>query len=142
MSTHTASRDFSPNDHKVTAVKEFVDSFLAGISFDGDQHDIQLAIEEYYVNIQKHGFNGTSNGELNISLKHENGWLEITFVDNGPKFDPHTAKARDHPENVESAKIGGLGVYLVRKLMDETSYRREKGMNIFRMRKRLDGANS
>ena len=142
MTTHTASHKFLPKDHKVSAVKEFVDRFLTEIGFESDPHDIQLAVEEYYVNIQKHGFKDEPNGGISVQLKYENEWLEITFKDNGQEFDPDTIKGSAHPETIESAKIGGLGIYLIKKLMDETSYRREKGKNIFRMRKRLDGANS
>ncbi len=138
MNTHKASSDFSPLSQKVSAVREFVERFLAHIGFEGDQHDIHLAVEEAYVNIQKHGLKGVPDGKVTIMLGFENGWLEIVIRDNGPEFDPLAFKSPTPSGDIESMVPGGLGIHLIKKLMDETSYQRIDNFNIFSISKRLE----
>ena len=61
----------------------------------------------------------------------------LTFIDGGVPFDPLTRKAPDVTLSAEEREIGGLGIFLTRKLMDEVRYRREDGRNILTLRKRL-----
>ena len=103
------------------------------------QMQIDVAVEEIYVNIAHYAYQGTEVGDAVISL-----WIEedpktvaIEFRDSGMPFDP---LAKDDPDVTLSAaerQIGGLGIYMVKKSMDDMQYQRENGENILTIRKKL-----
>jgi serine/threonine-protein kinase RsbW len=62
----------------------------------------------------------------------------LNIEDNGIPFNPLEKIDPDFPENVESAKIGGLGILIIRKLMDNVSYERKQGRNKLTMRKNIE----
>ena len=91
---------------------------------------IQLVLEEIGTNIIKYGKDGETETEIQITLTSESKSLTMEIVDSGTPFDPLAdAPAPDLDSEVQDRPIGGLGVYLVRELMDEASYRREDGKN-------------
>ena len=91
---------------------------------------IQLVLEEIGTNIIKYGRDGETETEIQITLTSESKSLTMEIVDSGKPFDPLAdAPAPDLDSEVQDRPIGGLGVYLVRELMDEASYRREDGKN-------------
>jgi serine/threonine-protein kinase RsbW len=61
----------------------------------------------------------------------------INIEDNGIPFNPLEKIDPDFPDNVESANIGGLGIHIIRKLMDNVSYERKQGKNKLSMRKNI-----
>ena len=69
----------------------------------------------------------------------DNNLVTIKIEDNGVMFNPLEKVDPDFPENVEDAKIGGLGIHIIRKLMDNVSYEREKGKNRLTMKKNIEG---
>ena len=135
MSGLKEERVFGTEISQVQTVLGFVEEFLEKAGLLENSFEIQLAVEEWYVNIVKHGFQGKNEGTVNMRMELSEGTLEIEMDDGGPEFDPHTLPAPEQPESVEEAKSGGLGVFFIRKLMDQTAYRREKDRNIFIMRK-------
>ena len=91
---------------------------------------IQLVLEEIGTNIIKYGKDGEIETEIQITLTSESKSLTMEIEDSGKPFDPLAdAPAPDLDSEVQDRPIGGLGVYLVRELMDEASYRREDGKN-------------
>ena len=91
---------------------------------------IELVLEEVGTNIIKYGKDGKRETEIDITLTSDRKSLTLEITDNGKPFDPFAdAPAPDLDSPVPERPIGGLGVYLVRKLMDEASYRREDGKN-------------
>ena len=128
--------EFGTGVRFVKAIAEFVGRFTEAAGVE-DQTSIQLAVEEYYVNVVEHGFGGKEGGTVAICLSCADGVIQVEIADDGPEFDPTTVSPPDKPSSVEEADIGGLGIVLIRKLMDETEYRREGGRNVFVMRKRF-----
>ena len=131
--------------HLIPHLLDFVEGFLdeAATVFRNPgirKHatSILLAVEEWYVNIVQHGFNGSQHGHVQITLKYKDGWVIARIIDNGPPFDPHTIASPERPTTVEEAKIGGLGFHLIRNIMDSTDYRRDGERNILIMKKRCD----
>jgi serine/threonine-protein kinase RsbW len=101
---------------------------LHGFS-DEDILDTQLAVEEAITNVIVHGYNGP--GEIiTVSIQASPNRVEIQITDSAPRFDPLSLPEPDLDSDVEDRQIGGLGVYLIRQVMDEISYRYEKGNNI------------
>ena len=100
------------------------------------QMQISVAVEEIYVNIAHYAY-APETGKAVIRMTAEGGTAEIEFRDRGVPFDP---LARPDPDVTLSAKergIGGLGIYMVKKSMDEVLYRYEGGENILTIRKKL-----
>lgn len=103
---------------------------------------IELASEEALVNIIKHGYKGlaTADGEIQISCQEIQApkALEITIKDQGVAFNPLTG-APPIPEGipVDQMPIGGYGVFLIRKIMDQVAYKREGGSNVLTLTKEI-----
>ena len=91
---------------------------------------IELVLEEIGTNIIKYGRDGEKETEIQITLTSGSKSLTMEIIDNGRPFDPLAdSPPPDLDSEVQDRPIGGLGVYLVRKLMDEASYRHEDGKN-------------
>ena len=94
--------------------------------------EVELASEEALVNIIRHGFPDREPGEVEVRCSAEGDeGVEIAFLDDGVPFDPTSRARPDLDLPVEERQVGGLGVFLIRKLINETRYRREGGRNIF-----------
>ncbi len=90
---------------------------------------VNLVLEELAMNTINHGHDGGLH-EISITFNSTDDALTIDIVDDGTPFDPLTdAPMPDVNAPMHERPIGGLGVYLVRKLMDELTYRREEGRN-------------
>jgi anti-sigma regulatory factor (Ser/Thr protein kinase) len=98
-----------------------------------------LALEEIFMNIVMHGSRPGSTPAVEVSLCQADGSITMTVEDDGPEFDPLSLPPPDVTAGLLDRRVGGLGVFLVRKIMDNVSYARTAGRNQLRMSKRLDG---
>ncbi len=90
---------------------------------------VNLVLEELAINTINHGHAGGLH-EISFTFSSSDDALTIEMVDDGKPFDPLTeAPVPDVNAPMDERPIGGLGVFLVRKLMDELTYRREEGRN-------------
>jgi len=103
-----------------------------------DIYNIQLATDEAASNIIEHAYEGVTDGLLEISCGIKGTALTIILVDHGKAFDPADVPDPDIKADLSDRKIGGLGIYLMRKLMDEVLYVPEprKNRNTLTMTKR------
>jgi anti-sigma regulatory factor (Ser/Thr protein kinase) len=93
-------------------------------------HKVELAAEEILVNIIQYAYPDGA-GEIEIEcLPAEGGGLEVSFVDEGNPFDVLAKEDPDTSLPIDERAIGGLGIYLVKRLMDRVSYRRDSGKNV------------
>jgi anti-sigma regulatory factor (Ser/Thr protein kinase) len=99
-----------------------------------------LALEEHLTNISGYGYDNAPPHSVRVRLNLVQGWLEIEVEDDGRPFNPLQAPAVDTSVPLERKPVGGLGIHLMRRFMDEIRYRRERDRNIVTMRKRLDPA--
>ena len=91
---------------------------------------IKLVLEEMGTNIVKYGYDDEDRKNIEIILTSESDSLTMEISDDGRPFDPFTdAPPPDLDSDIPDRPIGGLGVYLVQKMMDEARYRREDGRN-------------
>ena len=91
-----------------------------------------LVLEELTLNINNYGNYGNDDGirQIEITLNSELGRLIIEVVDDGSPFDPTIdATLPDTNAPIEDRSVGGLGLHLVRTMMDEMQYKREQGKN-------------
>ena len=90
-----------------------------------------IAADEIFTNIANYGY-PAGDGDIRIAVAFNIGKmeLELTFSDRGIPYNPLDAQAPDLTRPPQERKAGGLGIFLVKKLMDRVSYRREDGQNI------------
>lgn len=93
---------------------------------------LSLAFEELLTNVVNHGYAGreTAGETMRVELRREGERVLARIEDGGTAFDPTQAPAVDIEEALDERRIGGLGVHLVRTLVDELAYRRQDGRNI------------
>ena len=95
---------------------------------------IELIVEEIFINI----LNYSSCDYIKADINYENNSLIIEFIDNGKKFNPLSVKDSEFPDDIESAKIGGLGLVLTKTLADGVKYKYENGENHFTLIKEIN----
>jgi len=96
-----------------------------------------LALEELFANVVMHGSAGGALQQVEVSLALTPEGVTMTIEDDGPGFDPLSLPPPDLTASLAERPVGGLGVFLVRKMMDTVSYARVAGRNQVRMSKRL-----
>lgn len=120
--------------HEVTA---FVEKALAGVGCSAKQaKQIDIAVEEIFVNIANYAY-GEKKGQMRLGIDTADGWVEIRFVDWGVPFDPTARPDPDIMLPAEERGIGGLGIFMVKKYMDEVVYQRLDGKNILRLKRKI-----
>ena len=93
---------------------------------------LDLAVEEIVVNICSYAYQ-IPPGEITVRLEETEDALAVDFIDNGVPFDPLAVEEPDVARPLQEREQGGLGILLVRRVMDEVHYRREKDRNCLRI---------
>ena len=102
---------------------------MSRAGFSGKQIlDMQLAVEEAFINIIRHGYHG-AYGTILIAMDFEEGSLKVKIEDDAPLFDPTRFQEPDFSAALEERPVGGLGIHLIRSLSDEMRYEYENGKN-------------
>jgi serine/threonine-protein kinase RsbW len=123
------------------AVSAFADEFARWASV----HDVpepsvrafQVVFDELLTNAIDYALQGKADALLQVTLRPDQQALDAWIIDNGPAFDPlHEAATPDLELSVEDRPIGGLGIHLVKSLMDRADYRRNDGRNLLHLSKR------
>ena len=99
-----------------------------------------LALDELITNVISHGLAGRRDGEIILALEHASGALKAELADNGPPFDPLSIATEVPTGDVEQRRVGGLGLALVKSVMDRLDYRRDDGFNRVTMEMKLKAA--
>lgn len=99
---------------------------------------ISIAVEEIYVNIAHYAYH-PEIGEATVRCSVGGDPLQVTvqFLDSGKPFDPLAKKDADTTLSAEERDIGGLGILMVKKSMDDVTYEYKDGCNILTLKKRL-----
>jgi len=119
-------------------IREFVGAIAREGGFsDKDVYNIQLATDEAASNIIEHAYEKISSGVVELSCGVQNDQITIVLIDRGESFDPSEIPLPDLKADLSNRKIGGLGIFLMRKLMDEVHYEaRADKSNVLTMTKR------
>ena len=101
---------------------------------------INIAIDELYGNISSYAY-GEESGEVTVIIDRDStpGAVSISFQDEGKPFNPLESGEPDVTLSARERKVGGLGIFLVRKSMDDVLYEYRDGKNILTIRKTLQG---
>lgn len=107
----------------LSQIRDFVEMAATGLGFNLDLiSNVQLAVDEAATNVMLHGYRG-QGGSLEIELERADADLVVRLRDEAPPFDPRTVPVPDLTLPLAKRPIGGLGVHLVRRTMDEIIHR-------------------
>jgi len=99
--------------------------------------NINICLEEMFVNIAHYAYEGKENKGAVVSISFDGDDVLYELVDEGIPFDPLAKADPDTSLSAEERDIGGLGIYMVKKSMDKCTYDRKEDKNIFTMRKNI-----
>ena len=94
-----------------------------------------LALDELFTNIVSYGFKDNKEHKVTLTISLDCHALELRIEDDGIPFDPVSAPDPELACTLADAKVGGLGIHLIKNLMDEIRYKRINGKNILEMKK-------
>lgn len=127
------------NIENIAAVTDFVNAELEAVDCPMKaQWQIDVAIDELFSNICHYAY-APETGEATVQVETQQDPLcvIITFIDRGVPYNPLTAADPDIHLSAEERAVGGLGIFMVKKSVDELAYRHENGCNILSIRKNL-----
>jgi len=107
----------------LAAIRDFVKSAANQSGFSEDSTGkIILAVDEACTNIIKHAYKYSPEGNILIKVKFNDPKFSISITDDGSHFDPNKVPEPDLREYYKQKRVGGLGMFLIKKLMDEVNY--------------------
>jgi anti-sigma regulatory factor (Ser/Thr protein kinase) len=118
------------------AFAEFADAHALPASV---RRSINVVLDELLNNTIVYGLAGRERGEVTVAVELRTDRVSLTLTDDGRPFDPFGMAAPDTTLPAEERRIGGLGVHLVRRMMDEVSYHRRADRNVVVLAKLLTG---
>jgi sigma-B regulation protein RsbU (phosphoserine phosphatase) len=128
---------------QVNQLSTFVKDVLArALSDEKQRGEIRLAVEEAVVNVMEYAYPTGVEGDVTIDARFDGQWVKFVISDSGIAFDPTKASDADTTLSAEDRPIGGLGILLVRRLMDSINYERVDGRNILTLKKKVNNSNS
>ena len=123
---------------QVPRLAEFIDEVCETAGLDmATTMKLNLAVEEAVVNVMNYAYPQGTVGDIYIEVQVDNNQLEFIISDSGTPFDPTTKAEVDTTLSAEERTIGGLGIHLVRNIMDSINYERVNGKNILALIKKL-----
>ena len=134
-----ASLTVPASDASLDQVIAFTEEHLSAIGCDESIiFQLTLAVEEIFVNIAHYAYDGREGeAEIGFSYDENSRMVEMTFSDSGIPFDPTLRADPDITLKPEKRKIGGLGIHIVKKTMDEVVYDYPSGRNLLTIRKHI-----
>lgn len=123
----------------IETVTDFVNKYLEeyGCPMKA-QMQIDIAIDELFGNIAHYAYQPeTGLATVRVEVVEEPLTVIITFIDRGVPYDPLKAEDPDTTLSADERSFGGLGIYTVKKIMDDVSYEYRDGRNILRIRKQI-----
>ena len=99
--------------------------------------EVHLALDELLTNTIDYGYDNDYEHRIDLLLRLQGDTLTVEIADDGRAFDPLQAAEPDRGASLQDRARGGLGIYLVRKMMDSVAYRRQDGRNVVTLTKRV-----
>lgn len=123
----------------IETVTDFVNEQLESLDCPPKaQMQIDIAIDELFGNIAHYAYNPEiGSATVRVEVTEDPLAVVITFIDNGVPYDPLAKEDPDVTLSAEERGIGGLGIYMVKKTMDEITYEYKDGQNILSIKKKI-----
>lgn len=128
------SKKFEAKTDNLENVQNFILSSIKGDLDVKDKNQLLIVSEEVFINIASYAYEG--KGYCTVDVNYENEVLTLVFSDNGVKFDPLAKEDPNTKQKAEDRQIGGLGIFMVKNLMDKVYYEYKDGKNILTMIKK------
>lgn len=127
-----------PNDtQEVPRLNDFVDEVCeAGGLPSGVAFQVRLAVEEAVVNVMEYAYPDDTHGDVTVQVLLKDTDILFNIIDRGTPFDPTARPEADITLPASHRAVGGLGIHLVRKIMDSLSYQRIGSLNVLTLRKK------
>lgn len=121
------------------AVTAFVDRQLEQLGCPAKtQMKVDIAIDELFGNIANYAYTPDIGAvTVRVEVTDDPSAVEITFIDSGVPYDPLAKEDPDITLSAKDRQIGGLGIYMVKKTMDDITYEYKDGKNILKIRKEI-----
>ena len=133
-----------PNDiETIPQLNEFIDLVAEEVGLDMSlTMSLNLALEEAVVNVMEYAYPEGQKGNVEIEVTADQEWMTFVIADTGIAFDPTMKEDADTTLSAEERPIGGLGIFLVRQLMDVIDYKRQDNKNVLTLQKKLGEENA
>ena len=131
-------KEFKAIKEELNNVLEFIHENSKEYVDERTLNKIDVVVEEIFVNIINYAYEEPKQEKVFINIENENNKIVITFEDNGIPFNPLDKEEPDITLKAEDRPIGGLGIYLVKKMMDNVEYVYKDNKNILIIEKRID----
>ena len=126
------------NIKEVSKFSEFMKSVIEKLDMEKSLgRQLRLAVEEAVVNVIDYAYPVGKEGEIEVQIMSDEKTLKTVITDSGVAFDPTVKEKADTSLSVEDRQIGGLGILLVREIMDTINYERVEGRNILTLTKKI-----
>lgn len=127
------------NVQEVPRLTAFVQEVCETVGFNDSQNmQIQIAIEEAVVNVMNYAYPPGQYGDVTIEAASNDVQLKFTIIDTGKPFDPTVQPEADTTLPANERRIGGLGIHIVRQIMDSINYERIDNLNVLTLRKKIN----
>ena len=123
---------------EISKLAGFIEEIGEELSLQPDMvFNLNLVLEEAVVNIINYAYPKEEHEKIYLSARLHNGSIVLVLTDTGKEFDPTMAPEADITLSADERKIGGLGIFLIRQIMNEVKYERIEGKNILTLEKKL-----
>jgi sigma-B regulation protein RsbU (phosphoserine phosphatase) len=99
--------------------------------------EIRLGVEEAVVNVIDYAYPAGTEGDITVHVSSDGQEVKFVISDTGIPFDPTEVDQADTTLSIDERPVGGLGIHLVRQLMDSINYERMNGKNVLTLKKKL-----
>ncbi len=135
---HKATVSIPSRTDRLSDVRGFVSLHARKHGFSEDDiNKITLAVDEACTNIIKHGYKFSPDYTIRVEIVRHGKQFEIIIADHGKQFDPNSVVSPDMKEYLSHYRRGGLGIYLMKRIMDKVEFNFNSEQNILRMVKSL-----
>ena len=123
----------------LSVIADFISASMEQMGISKEEHGVQTAVGEACTNVMKYAYSG-KGGLITLTCEMKDHSFVVVINDQGKPFDPNSIPPPDLDASLEKRRIGGLGLYLMKKYMDEVTYSfKEDTGNTLVMKKMLTG---
>ncbi len=136
--TYKSTLTIPSQTERLNDVREFVSGQARSHGFiEDDINKITIAVDEACTNIIKHGYAYAPDQHIDIEIVRKGNDFEIIISDSGKQFDANAIQSPDMKDYFAHYRRGGLGVYLMKRIMDKVEFNLQSDKNVLRMMKTL-----
>lgn len=125
--------------HNLPELLSFIGRYVQNMEYNHEKKkQLDISVEEIFVNIASYAY-PSGSGKVTVSAEYtaDTSEITVTFIDDGIPYNPVSSKDPDITLYADKRQIGGLGIFMVKNMMDKLSYEYKCGQNIFKITKKL-----